>query len=348
MNPTALLVIAAFLMTAFGGKAEGVSQDFASLRKAADAYALKDKPGSKLWRIDVTASYENGSLEILEEVFYYFYEQQVDLGAMRVHVLPLEGMHLPKVEGRDWQRQSVEKWQTTPVPANVLSPEEALRRLNRKIPRDPYRSPMGLLQGNRYRGLFDLKLVQVGAAIADSSRTQVQWNVLASAMGVRGDMGFFARTAPHNRWVWWTIVEQDRPDPASNPKGVGKPLRVMEYIYIDAITGKAESHCHGARSSPIPCQPDAQQPVRSKSRTGPLLMASGEVKSASADRLVIITDRNMSVSLRKGTELTFDLTQPHLQRLRLQSGDRVTVKYEKEGNRLVATEINLRPSERPG
>lgn len=69
-----------------------------------------------------------------------------------------------------------------------------------------------------------------------------------------GDLDFFLQTAPENRWVWWTIVAQDRPSPGSDPRGIGRPGPVTEWIYIDATTGESVSHCRGASPDPIPCQ----------------------------------------------------------------------------------------------
>jgi hypothetical protein len=258
------------LVLAVATPALAASWDFASLRRAADGFAEKSQPGSKIWRIDVTASYESGALEIHEEVFYYFYEQPQGLNVMKVHVLPQEATDLPKVERRNWAGLlSVEQWLMTPMPENVLPPEEALRRLKRSLPGDPHRSQTGLLQARDYRGLFDLKLVHAGAALADSSRNQFQWNTLATSLGMKSGLmaQFFARTAPHGKWVWWTVVEQDRPYPGSDPKRAGTARRMLEYIYIDAITGKATSHCTGP-SGPVPCEADSQAPPARSERSG--------------------------------------------------------------------------------
>jgi hypothetical protein len=102
--------------------------------------------------------------------------------------------------------------------------------------------------------LFELKLVQIGDARAAGAREQFQWAGLSAAFGFRINQAeFFAQTGPLGQWMWWTMVEQDRPDPASSSRRAGTPRRVLEYIYIDAITGEAQSYCHGADSKPIPC-----------------------------------------------------------------------------------------------
>jgi hypothetical protein len=338
--------ILSIVLLVFGVATPALSapQDFPSLRNAADTLARESRLGAKLSRINVTASYESGVLAIHEVVFYYMYEQPQGFDGMAVHVLPLEGMHLPKVERRAWQPRYVETWQMMPVPTNLLAPEEALRRLNRALPADPYRSPTGLLQPGRYRGLFDLRLLQAADALAEGSRNHFQWNALATAMGMKSGhvAHFFSRTAPQGRWVWWTAVEQDRPYPGADPRRAGTPRRVQEYIYIDAITGAVTSHCTGPRGF-VPCEAGAQLPPK----PGALPMVSGAVKSASAQQLVIVTDRDRSIALKKGTEMTFDLTQPHLQHLNLQPGDLVTISYDEQSGRMIAQTINLRPSEVP-
>jgi hypothetical protein len=78
-----------------------------------------------------------------------------------------------------------------------------------------------------------------------------------------------------------------------------------------------------------------------------LLGVTGTVKSYSAQRLVIVTDRDMSISLRKGTEMAFVLSRPHHQSLSLQSGDSVTIRYEKQPGQMIAHDIIFIRSEIP-
>jgi hypothetical protein len=355
MNRRFLLISVLFMVMAIVPPAQSAPRDYASLRKAADAFAEKSQPGSKLWRIDLTGSYDGGSLQIQEGEFHYFLlgkpstssPSPSGLDLLSAKVKSLEGMHLPQIDrGSDSETLGlhvVEKWQMAPVPGNILSPDDALRRLNRPLRGDPYHVRISA-EARRagHRGLLDLKLVQVGAAVADSSRNMTQWGSLADALGVRrGDVDVFARTAPLGKWIWWTVVEQDRPYPGSDPRGPGTPRRVREYIYIDAVSGKATSHCQGPSPSPIPCQEEAAPGI--PPRADSLLGVTGEVKSASAGRLVIVTDRDMSASLRKGTEMTFELNQPHLRSFNLRSGDYVTIKYENQSGRMIAHEITLRP-----
>jgi hypothetical protein len=111
------------------------------------------------------------------------------------------------------------------------------------------------------------------------------------------------------------------------------------------MTGKASSHCLSQRGS-LEC-PTNGTAQTAKPERGSLLMTTGEVKTASPEKLVIITDRNLTASIKKGTEMTFIITQPHLQKLNLQRGDHVTIRYENQSGRMVAQTITIRPSERP-
>jgi hypothetical protein len=338
MRRRVIVIFVLFLVVAIVPPAQSAPRDFASIRKAADAFAAQSKPGSKLWRIDLTGSYDGASFQIQEGEFHYFLLAKGDVDLFSAKVKSLEGMHLPQIDrGKYGMDFRVEEWQTTPVPGNVRSPDDVLRRLNRPI------------RGEPGRGLIYLKLVQAGSALANSPRRLGQWNLLADALGVRrADVLFFARTAPHGQWIWWTVVEQDRP-PGSVPR-LGTRRRVQEYIYqeyiyVDAVTGKATSHRRGPGPNRIPCKEEARSSM--KTQPDSLLGVTGTVRSFSAERLVIVTDRDMSLSLRKGTEMAFLLSQPYLQGLSLQSGDLVTIRYEEQSGKMIAHEIILRPSERP-
>jgi hypothetical protein len=251
------------------GQALSAPGDFASLRTAADDVARKASAGFKLLKVDLTASHQDVHLQIYGSEFYYFgaiaklagripgvTTRVGDLELLRVRVRRLEGIPLPHIESEPSKIAiDEEAWEMTAVPTRIISPEEVIQRLNRTIPGDPYRGPKPGLPAYRERpDLFELKLVKIGDARAASARERFRWAGLSAFFGfARPRDEFFVRTGPVGKWIWWTRVEQDRPDPASNPQGVGKPRRVMEYIYIDALTGQAESHCHGADAKPIGC-----------------------------------------------------------------------------------------------
>jgi hypothetical protein len=243
--------------------------DFASLRKAADDFARKETPGFQLLKVELIASHQRQQFQIHDSEFHYFgsikkLDYKIpgvttrvgDMEMLKLRVRALEGMHLPKIESEPYKISIDEDaWQMMPVPNKIVSPEEAMRQLNREIPGDPYRRPKAGVPVYRDRpDLFDLKLVKIGDTRSGASRSQFKWAGLSSFFGFpRPQSDFFARTGPLGKWIWWTRVEQNRPDPASNPRRAGTPRKVLEYIYIDALTGKAESHCHGADSKPIGC-----------------------------------------------------------------------------------------------
>jgi hypothetical protein len=182
-----------FLVMAIVPPAQSAPRDLASLRKAADAFAAESKPGSKLWRIDLTGSYTGGSFQIQEGEFHYFLLAKGNVDLLSAIVTSLEGMHLLQVspgnDGKTLRIIEVEKWQMTPVPGNVRSPDDVLRRLNRP------------LRGEPGRGLIFLKLVQIGSP-EDSSRSNLQFRWAGNPLGVGApDALFFARTAPHSKWI---------------------------------------------------------------------------------------------------------------------------------------------------
>src|SRR5262249_35141112 len=207
----------------------------------------------------------------------------------------------------------IQRWQLAPIPGNTLSPDDALRRLDHPLP----------------EGLdTTLRLVQTNAAIADNSKNR--W--LSSPLGLDGvDTLFFYKTAPLGQWVWWTVVQLNRPQQG----------RIQEYLYVDAVTGTTTSACLGPRSAPIACEGETEGGTAP--RAGPWLMVTGQVKSAAVGKLVIVTTVDMSASLKKGTELTFEFTQPYLRRINFHSGDYVNVRYENRPDGLRVREITFTP-----
>lgn len=261
----AALVLAATLPA----PAMGASSEFPALRKAADAFAARETPGFKLLWVHLTAANPGGALHIVDSEFHYFgpvdaLDHRIpgvttrlgDMRMLRVIARPMAGAQPPKLEGHPY-RMPLDKaaWTMTAVPENIVPPEEAVRRLPRPIPGDPYRSPRAGLAGDRARNdLFDLRLVRIGDERAAASRTQFDWAGLSTLFGFRRQQAeFFARTGPLGRWTWWTVIEQRLDDPASSPRRAGTPRRVFEYLYIDAMTANAASHCHGADQRPVRC-----------------------------------------------------------------------------------------------
>ena len=259
------VLLAAALAAVTVADPPAAAADFAALRAAADALAAREKPGFRLLMARVTASTTGGTTQVHSGEFHYFgpvdkLAYRVPGVTTRIGDMPMFRVRAKSSDTRPLTRSAgfsyalpldEGAWTMTPVPETIVGPVEALRRLNRRITGDPYRTPRDDRPG---RDLFDVALVQIGDARSARSRADFRWAGLSAAFGFRRQQAeFFARTGPLGRWIWWTVIEQDRPDPASDPRRAGTPRRVLEYIYIDAITGKSESHCHGANQQPVPC-----------------------------------------------------------------------------------------------
>jgi hypothetical protein len=206
------------LVCTVAGHARSAPGDFASLREAADAFARQERAGFQLLKVDLTASHQDAHLQIHGSEFYYFGAIEKlagtipgvttrvgDMELLRVRVRFLAGMPLPKIESEP-SKISIDEdaWEMMAVPTGIVSPEEAIRRLNRTMPGDPYRSPKPGLPVYRERpDLFDLKLVKIGDARSASARERFRWAGLSSFFGfARPRDEFFARTGPLGKWIW--------------------------------------------------------------------------------------------------------------------------------------------------
>ncbi len=102
MKQRFIIISVLFMTMAIVPPAQSAPRDYASFRKAADAFAAKGRPGSKLWRIDLTGSYSGGSLQIQAGEFHYFLLgapsvfSPTGLDLDRATVTSLEGMYLLK------------------------------------------------------------------------------------------------------------------------------------------------------------------------------------------------------------------------------------------------------------
>jgi hypothetical protein len=259
--------------------------EFASLRKKADGIAASQHQNFKLYQTEV--EFEANSLRISQVDFRYFrlmpgggssqaWEQllmHVSTGG-RIRTGRTLGHTYPGTISGSRQTFSDPR-PATAAPGNVLTPDEAIRRLNRS----PLMSPEYVtLKGGgpdprRYRrevkdvndpSVFKLKvqLIQVGAkyysignvtlspTTADAWPKWVRQTNQPSIYDV-----FFKKTAPEGKWIWWTVTLYPN-----------LPGERYEYIYMDALTGKATSHCAepsgpGGLSRPevvpvpVPCAP---------------------------------------------------------------------------------------------
>ncbi len=197
MKPGHLAIAVLIIVAIASGMARSALADYTSIRKAADAFAAKKDPAFTLWRVDLIGSDREGSPQITEGEFHYFRPlPDQDLAVLGVHVRMLEGMYLPEVSESaymgstdlpeiigsltrsspplaEWKLPNVKP---TPVPPNLRSPEEILRRL----------------QGRRTEQGFFLKLLDtrytltIGRGVSNITFGHV--------LGMRSqDWGFFNR-----------------------------------------------------------------------------------------------------------------------------------------------------------
>jgi hypothetical protein len=360
-----ILALAAVLAAA-PAAAPAAPPDFARARRDADAVAARSDPGAKLWRVDANVVRGDAGLAVLDYLFHYVYRHPQGLGVLTVAWTPHE-VEGPSHGGRGGGRLGwIEDWQVASPPAHLAPAGAVLRALGRELP--PAAVPAPRSRGRR-RGdgppggpLFALRLVQAGAALS-REREHAQWMSLGRSLGLGpGDVRFFAATAPAGRWIWWTAVELDRPDPGTDPRRAGTPARVFQYIYIDALDGAARSHCLGPVSGEVPCagaapavppmRPAAALPAPgpaapAASRRAPVdarevLVTTGRVVDASGGQVVVVTDPDAPSAPPGGTELRFLVNLPELRRLGLRPGERVTVRYQRRGGQLLATDIERR------
>jgi hypothetical protein len=131
----------------------------------------------------------------------------------------------------------------TPAPTGILAPDEAIRRLNR----EPLPAPAGNLRLSRdvKSWVLRMQLINAGAPYqAGMPALGPGWRDGAGSFGGRDP--FFNDTAPRGTWVWFTITQ--------HPGVAGARL---EYLYIDAVTGRATSACgepQGRGLATVPCE----------------------------------------------------------------------------------------------
>jgi hypothetical protein len=212
--------------------------DFTSLRKRADAMAARQSSSFKLHQVEIVFEFPSGMPRIEHVDFHYFQPAPRGSGPgleeLRVGV-SITVKYRYKYPGRiSGSRRMFDDPRPSPAPANIIAPEEALRRLNR----GPMTSGGNTLQ---------VQLFQVGAKYwAGNPGWHPSSSVHTRHKGLIIEEPFFVKTAPLGKWVWWTVT-----------KHVAAGTR-YEYIYIDAVTGNATSHCAEQPVSPlvpVPCAP---------------------------------------------------------------------------------------------
>jgi hypothetical protein len=118
-------------------------------------------------------------------------------------------------------------WTPQAVPANLPSPDVALKRLQRAfyVRRDGVASVWLTRSGDPYRPVF--------------RGPRTDWHT------------FFTANVPPARWIWWTVVERLGSSP---PAGVRKTLSAAppiyyEFVIIDALTGAETVTCTGPQEA---------------------------------------------------------------------------------------------------
>jgi hypothetical protein len=225
--------------------------DFTSLRKRADAMAARQDSSFKLHQVEVDFEFPNSTPRIGHVDFHYFRPapsrgrpgwEELSLG---VAVTVKYGYKSPgRISGG---RQLFDDPRPSPAPANIIAPEEALRRLNRG-PLAPLHS-LPNLPKDPGRWTLSVQLIQLGAKYwAGNVGRSPNLGVHTGHNGLYTEEPFFVKTAPRGTWVWWTVTQHVVPGTR------------LEYIYIDAVTGKISSHCAEQSAAhtplvPVPCAP---------------------------------------------------------------------------------------------
>ncbi len=213
--------------------------DFTSLRKRADAMAARQHSSFKLHQVEIEFEFPSSPPRIDHVDFHYFRPapssrwEELEVGVNTPHQF-LNGRWSPgRISGG---RNMSDDPRPNPAPANIIAPEEALRRLNRGA-----MSPGG--------DKLAVQLFLIGAKYWRGTVARApSYFINTGHSGRYYEEPFFVKTAPSGKWVWWTVTQY---------RVAGKRY---EYIYMDAITGKATSHCAEQPSSsaplvPVPCAP---------------------------------------------------------------------------------------------
>jgi hypothetical protein len=233
--------------------------DFAAVRQAADAMAATQEGPFRLHQVEVEL--RSTTLEIERAAFHYF--RKLPSGAspslagweeLTVHVstgLTKHGARSPTAWGGTiggGRRTGLRDPAPTAVPASILAPEEVIRRLGRDPLAPPTLTASDVRHPTPERWAFLVQLIQVGAGYW-AGRPGLHPNVLGWTS--RPAEVLFAANAPQGQWVWWTLVQH----PVAGHR--------YEFLYLDAVTGTATSHCadrvgQGPQDFdlvPIPCPP---------------------------------------------------------------------------------------------
>jgi hypothetical protein len=240
--------------------------DFVSLRKKADDLAARQQSNFKLHQAEV--EFASGTLRLNQVNFHYFHptpaggatskwerlQVNVNTGG-KVTTGKTVRSSYPGTIGAS--RQAFSYPLPTAAPANIINPVDAVRRLNRGPLTSPFSSPSYRKDPSEWK--LHVQLIRVGAQYMAGTVTlsppgpgRIRWIERAIQPSIHDP--FFKQTAPAGQWVWWTVAQH-----------TDTPGERYEYIYMDASTGNATSHCaepSGPRDAtvavPVPCAPAAK------------------------------------------------------------------------------------------
>jgi hypothetical protein len=242
--------------------------DFFSLRKKADELAARQHSDFRLHQAEV--EFDSGTLRINQVNFHYFHPTPAGGATSKWERLQVNVNTGGKVTtGRTVRssypgtigasRQAFGDPPPTTAPANILNPEEAVRRLKRPPLTSPFSASSYLNDPSRWK--LNVQLIRVGAqymagtvTLSPAGPGRLLWVERAIQPSIHDP--FFRQTAPAGRWVWWTIAQ--RTD-VSGEK--------YEYVYMDVSTGKATSHCaepSGPREKTVAVQVPCTAPVKAR------------------------------------------------------------------------------------
>ncbi len=240
--------------------------DFFSLRKKSDELSARQHSDFKLHQAEV--EFDSNTLRINQVNFHYFHPTPAGGATSKWERLQVNVNTGGKVTtGRTVRssysgtigasRQAFSEPLPTAAAANIVNPEDAVRRLNRAPLTSPFSAPSHLNDPSRWK--LNVQLIRVGAqymagtvTLSPSSSGRLLWIERAIQPSIHDP--FFKQTAPAGKWVWWTVAQH-----------TDVPGERYEYIYMDASSGKATSHCaeaSGPRDAtvavPVPCTPSAK------------------------------------------------------------------------------------------
>jgi hypothetical protein len=241
--------------------------DFVSLRKKAHELAAKQHQDLRLHQAEV--EFDSSTLRINQVDFHYFRPTPAG-GAtskwerLQVHVNTGGRVTTGKTVRHSYpgtigaSRQAFSDPQPTAAPANIINPADAVRRLSRGPLSAPFSSASYLKDPSRWK--LNVQLIRVGArymagtvTLGPTGAGRINWIERAIQPSLHDP--FFKQTAPAGKWVWWTVAQQTE-----------LPGEKYEYIYMDAGTGKATSHCaepsgppNATVALPVPCASAAKR-----------------------------------------------------------------------------------------